>query len=206
MSIDQPSEILCNGIVHQFSEDKGVLISVVLPCLNEEQTLGICITKIQKTFADNRIDGEIIVADNGSVDRSREIAHELGARVISVVQKGYGSALMGGIEVAQGTYILMGDADDSYDFSHLPRFLEKLKQGYDLVMGNRFQGGIAPGAMPFLHKYLGNPVLSLVGRVFFRCPIGDFHCGLRAFRRDSISQLRLRTTGMEFASEMIVKA
>ena len=206
MSIDQPSEVTCGEVVDHFSKDKRILISVVLPCLNEEQTLGICITKIQKTFADNHIDGEIVVADNGSTDRSREIAYELGARVISVAQKGYGSALRGGIEATQGTYILMGDADDSYDFAHLPRFLEKLEQGYDLVMGNRFQGGIEPGAMPFLHKYFGNPVLSLAGRFFFRCPVGDFHCGLRAFRRDSICKLRLQTTGMEFASEMIVKA
>ena len=206
MSIDQPSEVVRENVARHSSNEKHILVSVVLPCLNEEQTLGICIAKIQKTFVNNNIAGEIIVADNGSTDRSCEIAHELGARVVSISQKGYGSALIGGIDTAQGTYILMGDADDSYDFSHLPRFLEKLEQGYDLVMGNRFQGGIAPGAMPFLHKYLGNPVLSLVGRIFFHCPIGDFHCGLRAFRRDSICKLHLQTTGMEFASEMIVKA
>ena len=206
MSVEPVVGVQRKDAAHISFPKKHTLVSVVMPCLNEEQTLGICIEKIKRTFADNDIDGEIIVADNGSTDRSREIAEKLGARVVPVAQKGYGSALMGGFQAARGTYVLMGDADDSYDFSHLPRFLEKLEQGYDLVMGNRFQGGIAPRAMPFLHQYLGNPVLSLIGRIFFHSSIGDFHCGLRAFRREAVNHLCLRTTGMEFASEMIVKA
>ncbi len=185
---------------------EDIAISVVMPCLNEELTIGTCIEKIRRAFEENRIAGEILVADNGSTDRSVEIAGRLGARVVEVKQKGYGAALAGGIAAARGRYVMMGDADDSYDFSHLPRFLEKLEQGFDLVMGNRFAGGIATGAMPFHHRYLGNPVLTGIGRLFFRSPVGDFHCGLRAFRRDAILRLDLRTTGMEFASEMVVKA
>jgi len=181
-------------------------LSVVMPCLNEELTLEVCIKKIQQTFEANDIDGEIVVADNGSTDRSCEIAESMGARVVHVKEKGYGSALMGGIVAARGKYVMMGDADDSYDFSHAPRFLEKLEEGYELVMGNRFKGGIEPGAMPAHHRYLGNPVLTGIGRLLFQSPMGDFHCGLRAFRRDSILRLNLRTTGMEFASEMVVKA
>ncbi len=159
-----------------------------------------------RALRENRIRGEVVVADNGSTDGSREIAAQHGARVVEVSQKGYGSALMGGIAAARGTYVIMGDADDSYDFSHLPRFLEKLRQGCDLVMGNRFQGKIFPGAMPPLHRYLGNPVLSGIGRLFFRSPCRDFHCGLRGFNKEAIVRLDLRTTGMEFASEMVVKA
>ena len=151
-------------------------------------------------------EGEVIVADNGSTDGSRELARAAGARVVPVEAKGYGSALMGGILAARGKYVVMGDADDSYDFSHVPRFLEKLRAGYDLVMGNRFLGGIQPGAMPALHRYLGNPVLSGIGRLFFHSPCGDFHCGLRGFSKEAIERLDLRTTGMEFASEMVVKA
>lgn len=188
------------------SKEDSVLVSVVMPCLNEESTLEICIDKILNTFRINNTSGEIVVADNGSTDRSCKIAQNCGVRLIQVVQKGYGSALMGGIEAARGKYVLMGDADDSYDFSHLPRFIEKLEEGYDLVMGNRFKGGVEPNAMPFLHKYFGNPVLSMIGRIFFRSSIGDFHCGLRAFKRESILSLNLKTTGMEFASEMIAKA
>jgi glycosyltransferase involved in cell wall biosynthesis len=154
----------------------------------------------------NEVNGEIVVGDNGSTDGSQQIARMHGARVIDVAQKGYGSALMGGITEARGTFIIMGDADDSYDFSNLTPFLEKLREGYDLVMGNRFKGGIAPGAMPPLHKYLGNPVLTGIGRLFFRSSCGDFHCGLRGFRKAAMTELDLRTTGMEFASEMVVKA
>src|SRR4029079_1764289 len=150
--------------------------------------------------------GEIIIADNGSTDGSREIAARLGARVIHVSDKGYGSALMGGIHAAQGQFIIMGDADDSYDFSELTPFVEKLREGYDLVMGNRFRGEIKPGAMPALHRFLGNPVLSGLGRLFFHSDIGDFHCGLRGLRRDAVLDLQLQSTGMEFASEMVVKA
>ena len=181
-------------------------ISVVMPCLNEAETLPVCIEKLQRTFRDHGIRGEVIVADNGSSDGSVTIAERMGARVISVEAKGYGSALMGGIAAARGEYVMMGDADDSYDFTSVPAFLAQLRQGFDLVMGNRFKGGIAPDAMPMLHRYLGNPVLTLVGRLFFNAPCGDFHCGLRGFRKDAYERMGLRTTGMEFATEMIVKA
>jgi glycosyltransferase involved in cell wall biosynthesis len=181
-------------------------ISVVMPCLNEELTLGACIEQARDALRKNGIAGEIIVADNGSTDGSRELAESMGARVVPVERKGYGSALMGGIAAARGKYILMADADCSYDFTHIPRFVEKLRSGYELVMGNRFQGGIRPGAMPPLHKYLGNPVLTGIGRLFFKSPCGDFHCGLRAFTKAAYERMSLRTTGMEFASEMVVKA
>jgi glycosyltransferase involved in cell wall biosynthesis len=181
-------------------------LSILMPCLNEAETLEICIEKAQKSLRELDIVGEVIIADNGSTDGSQEIATKMGARVVPVSAKGYGSALMGGIIAARGVYIIMGDADDSYDFSNLGAFVEKLRGGCDLVMGNRFQGGIKPGAMPPLHKYLGNPVLTWVGQLFFSSPAGDFHCGLRGFRRDSILKLDLQTTGMEFASEMVVKA
>ncbi len=183
-----------------------VEVSIVMPCLNEAETLGTCIRKATDWMQANHINGEVIIADNGSTDGSQEIARSLGARVIPIEQRGYGSALMGGISAAHGTFIIMGDSDDSYDFRNLSPFLEQLRAGYDLVMGNRFMGGIAPGAMPPLHRYLGNPVLTSIGRLFFRSACGDFHCGLRGFRKDSIMQLDLRTTGMEFASEMVVKA
>lgn len=181
-------------------------LSIVMPCLNEAETLEICIEKAQKSLRELNIPGEVIIADNRSTDGSQDIATKMGARVVPVAAKGYGSALMGGIMAARGVYIIMGDADDSYDFSNLGAFVEKLRGGCDLVMGNRFQGGIKPGAMPRLHKYLGNPVLTWVGRLFFSSPAGDFHCGLRGFRKDAILTLDLQTTGMEFASEMIVKA
>jgi len=181
-------------------------LSIVMPCLNEAETLATCIQKAQSYLQQQEIVGEIIIADNGSTDGSREIASSCGARVVPVPARGYGSALRGGISAARGQYIIMGDADDSYDFTNLNAFVEKLRMGYDLVMGNRFKGGIKPGAMPFLHKYLGNPVLTWLGRVFFGSPCKDFHCGLRGFRKDSIEALNLRTTGMEFASEMVVKA
>jgi len=178
----------------------------VLPCLNEAETLEACIHKSQASIARMKIAGEVIVADNGSTDGSQDIARRLGARVIEVSVRGYGAALQGGIEAAHGEFLIMADADDSYDLAGLEPFVEKLREGFDLVMGNRFAGGIAPGAMPPLHRYLGNPVLTAVGRLFFRSPIRDFHCGMRGFRRNSILRLGLRTTGMEFASEMVAKA
>ena len=181
-------------------------LSVVLPCLNEAETLARCIEKAELAMEEHGIRGEVIVADNGSTDGSREIAERMHARVVRVEEQGYGSAVMGGIAAARGRYVIMGDADESYDFSHIPRFLEKLREGYDLVMGNRFAGGIEPGAMPALHRYLGNPVLTGVGRLFFGSPCGDFHCGLRAFSKEAITRLDLRTRGMELASEMVVKA
>ncbi|WP_207669999.1 glycosyltransferase family 2 protein [Glaciibacter flavus] len=181
-------------------------LSIVMPCLNEAETLAICIDKAQGYLARSGVAGEVIIADNGSTDGSQQIAAEAGARVVPVADKGYGNALMGGIVAAHGTYVIMGDADDSYDFSKLDPFVERLRAGDELVMGNRFRGGIAPGAMPPLHKYLGNPVLSTVGRVLFRSDIKDFHCGLRGFNRESILNLGLITTGMEFASEVVVKS
>lgn len=180
--------------------------SIVMPCLNEAETLSTCIAKAQRTLHDNNILGEVIIADNGSTDGSQTIAESMGARVVSVSVRGYGSALMSGITAAHGKYIIMGDADDSYDFSKLGLFIEKLRDGYELVMGNRFKGGIMPGAMPPLHRYLGNPVLSALGRLFFHSPCGDFHCGLRGFSKEAVMRLDLKTTGMEFASEMVVKA
>jgi hypothetical protein len=189
-------------------ETKGVAceLTILMPCLNEAETLGTCIRKAQQFLREHAVAGEVLIADNGSTDGSREIAESLGARVVSVPRRGYGAALIGGIVAAAGDYVIMGDADDSYDFADLEPFLAKLREGFDLVMGNRFRGGIRPGAMPFLHRYLGNPVLSTVGRLFFGSPVGDFHSGLRGFRRDAIAALDLRTTGMEFASEMVVKA
>ena len=184
----------------------NIELSVVMPCLNEAETLAICIKKAQDFFEREKISGEVIIADNGSTDGSQQIAKSLNATVVNVPQKGYGSALRGGIEAANGKYVIMGDADDSYDFSNLMPYLLKLREGYDLVMGNRFKGGIKPGAMPFLHKYLGNPVLSFIGRLFYKSNIGDFHCGLRGFSKKAYYTMILKTTGMEFASEMIVKA
>jgi len=189
--------------------NSSIELSFVLPCLNEELTVEQCIKDCQAACKRAGIAAEVIVADNGSTDRSREIATKTGARVIPVLRRGYGSALMEGIRAAHGTYILMGDSDLSYDFTQMPRFLEKLRQGSDLVMGCRMARGggtIEPGAMPFLHRWLGNPVLSLLGRLFFRSSIIDFHCGLRAFNRERIMALGLSTTGMEFATEMIVKS
>jgi glycosyltransferase involved in cell wall biosynthesis len=181
-------------------------LTVLMPCLNEAETIEACITKALKYFRDYKISGEVLISDNGSTDGSQEIANRLGARIINVDIKGYGAALSAGIDAARGSFIVMGDSDDSYDFSDLSKFVEKLRSGYELVMGNRFLGGIAPGAMPFLHRYLGNPVLTFIGRLFFRCPCNDFHCGLRGLNRISIQRLNLRATGMEFASEMVVRA
>jgi len=185
---------------------QAVELSIVMPCLNESETLATCIRKACKSFIEYGVRGEIIIADNGSTDGSPEIAEELGARVVHVDQKGYGSALLGGMAAANGRYVIMGDADDSYDFENIMPFLDELRKGYDLVMGNRFKGGIKPGAMPPLHKYIGNPILTGIGRMLFGSKCGDFHCGLRGFRKDAIMRLCLRTTGMEFASEMVVKA
>jgi len=183
-----------------------VELSIVMPCLNEAETLGRCIAKANQFLAQAGVVGEVVVADNGSTDGSQAIAAGLGARVVAVPVRGYGAALQAGIVASRGTFVAMADSDDSYDFLGLMPFVVKLRDGFDLVMGNRFQGGIAPGAMPPLHRYLGNPVLSFVGRLFYPSTIGDFHCGLRAFRRDAILALGLKTTGMEFASEMVVKA
>lgn len=180
--------------------------SVVMPCLNEAETLAACIKKAQRAFRDLGIEGEVVIADNGSTDGSQEIAERLGARVVPVAAKGYGNALHGGITAARGRYIIMGDSDDSYDFSSIGPFVAKLREGYGLVMGNRFRGGIMPGAMPWKHKWLGNPVLSSLGRLFFHCPVGDFHCGLRGFSKAAYQKLDLQTTGMEYASEMVIKS
>jgi glycosyltransferase involved in cell wall biosynthesis len=184
----------------------AVAVSAVIPCLNEEETLAICIEKAFRSFAELGVAGEVVVADNGSSDRSVEIAQKLGARVVHERRKGYGSALLRGICESKGEIIVMADADDSYDWSAIAPFVRKLREGYDLVMGNRFRGGIRPGAMPPLHRYLGNPVLSLLARVAFRTEIGDFHCGMRAFTRSAFERMRLRTTGMEFATEMVANA
>ena len=181
-------------------------LSVVMPCLNEEKTVGICVEKALNCMRQNGIRGEVIIADNGSTDASKEVAECAGARVVHVSAKGYGNALKGGIDAATGIFIIMGDCDDSYDFTNLMPFVEKLREGFDLVMGNRFRGGVLPGAMPPLHRYLGNPVLSFIGRLFFNTNIRDFHCGLRGFRKQRIVDLNLQTTGMEFASEVVVKA
>ena len=181
-------------------------LTILMPCLNESETLATCITKAKGYLEWAGIEGEVLIADNGSTDGSQEIAKSLGARVVDVQEKGYGAALLGGIAAARGKYTIMGDADDSYDFSNLQGFLDKVRQGVDLVMGNRFKGGIAPGAMPPLHRYLGNPVLSWIGRLFFHISIGDFHCGLRGFNTEAIRRCELKTSGMEFASEMVVKA
>jgi hypothetical protein len=181
-------------------------LSIVMPCLNEAETLAACLRKARGFLEQTGVRGEIVVADNGSSDGSPEIARGLGARVVEVAERGYGSALHGGITAARGRYVIMGDADDSYDFSALAPFLERLRAGDALVMGNRFQGGIRPGAMPWLHRWLGNPVLSALGRLFFRAPVGDFHCGLRGFSGAAYARIQPRTTGMEFASEMVIKA
>jgi glycosyltransferase involved in cell wall biosynthesis len=188
------------------SDSEALEISVVLPCLNESLTIGKCVAQIKDTFLANNIAGEIVVADNGSSDGSPEIAAALGACVVNERRKGYGAALRAGIKAARGKYVVMGDADCSYDFTDIPKFVTKLREGNDLVIGNRFRGGIKPGAMPPLHRYLGNPVLTGIGRLFFPNECGDFHCGLRAFTREAYERMRLRTTGMEFASEMIAKA
>lgn len=181
-------------------------VSVVLPCLDEARTLEACILQIQHVFVEAGISGEIIVADNGSCDDSPEIATKLGARVVHIRATGYGNALSGGIAAARGKYVVMGDSDESYDFGQIPEFLEQLREGSDLVVGNRFKGGVQRKAMPLLHRYLGNPALTHLGKLFFDSPCGDFNCGLRGFSKTAYDQLGLRTTGMEFATEMIVRA
>lgn len=183
-----------------------VELTILMPCLNEAETIEVCVKKAKNFLNSRGIDGEVLIADNGSTDGSQALAQRHGARVASISARGYGAALLGGIQAARGTFIIMGDADDSYDFTALDPFVEKLRSGYELVMGNRFRGGIKPNAMPPLHRYLGNPVLTSIGRLFFNSPTGDFHCGLRGFRRDSIISLGLTSPGMEFASEMVVKA
>ena len=181
-------------------------LTILMPCLNEARTLPVCIAKAKDFMARSDICGEVLVADNGSTDGSASLARECGARVIDVPARGYGAALIAGIKDAKGRYIIMGDADDSYDFAALDAFVTQLRRGSQLVMGNRFKGGIAPKAMPFLHRYLGNPVLSALGRLFFRLPVGDFHCGLRGFDAQAIRNLHLQSPGMEFATEMVAKA
>lgn len=190
-------------------EDTPVELTIVMPCLNEADTLGVCIEKAQMALRANNIAGEVIIADNGSTDGSQGIAAALGARVVNVLNRGYGNALIGGIAAARGKYIIMGDADDSYDFLEVPKYLEKLRQGYDLVQGCRLPSGggrVMPGAMPLLHRWWGNPMFSLMARWWFYAPIHDVYCGLRGFTKDLYNRLNLRCTGMEFATEMIIKA
>lgn len=181
-------------------------LTILMPCLNEAETLGLCIHKANEWIARSGISAEVLIADNGSTDGSQALAESLGARVVAVSQRGYGSALYHGSLAARGEWIIMGDSDDSYDFSALGPFVAKLREGYDLVMGNRFLGGISPGAMPWKNRYIGNPILTWIGRLLFACPAKDFHCGLRGFRKDAFLRMDLRTTGMEFASEMVIKA
>ncbi len=189
-----------------FTEAAPVELSILMPCLNEAETLGACIRKARSFLAKHSIVGEVIVADNGSTDGSQDIARSCGARVVDVPKRGYGAALYHGSVAARGAYVIMGDSDDSYDFAELQAFVEKLRAGCDLVMGNRFQGGIKPGAMPFMNRWLGNPMLSTIGRLFFGCPVGDFQCGLRGYSAGAFKRMDLQTTQMEFASEMVIKA
>lgn len=186
--------------------EEHIYVTAVMPCLNEENSIGICVEKAFRCFAELGIRGEVVVADNGSTDRSIEIAESLGARVVHQTKRGYGAALMSGIEAAEGSIIVMADSDDSYDWLAMGDFIRKIESGYDLVLGNRFRGGIEPGAMPFLHRYLGNPVLSTITRLLYSIPIGDFHCGMRAFSSAAYKRMKLRTPGMEFATEMVVYA
>lgn len=186
--------------------DESVELSVVMPCLNEAKTLAVCIEKATATLRAHGIRGEVVIGDNGSSDGSQDIARALGARVVDVPARGYGAALLGAFAAARGRYVIMGDSDASYDFGEIPLFLAKLREGHQLVMGNRFLGEIKPGAMPWKNRHLGNPALSGIGRLFFRIPVGDFHCGIRAFDKAAIDALDLRSTGMELASEMVVKA
>jgi len=195
----------------QVSDNGGTLpeVTVVMPCLNEADTLAVCIEKAQRAFREHNLRGEVIVADNGSFDGSQTIAESMGARVIDVEAKGYGNALMGGIKAARGKYVIMGDADDSYDFLEVPKFVAKLREGYQLVQGCRLPGGggsVAPGAMPFLHRWWGNPMFSMMVRWWFRAPINDVYCGLRGFTKELYDLLDQRCTGMEFATEMIIKS
>ena len=189
--------------------DTNLEVTIVMPCLNEAETIARCIEKARTGLESAGVRGEILIADNGSTDGSQEIATKLGARVVPVKEKGYGSALRGGIAAALGKFVIMGDADDSYDFSRIEGFVQKYREGYDLVMGCRMPRGggtIMPGAMPWKNRWLGNPVLSFIGRLFFNCPAQDFHCGLRGFTKAAYERMELKTTGMEFASEMVIKA
>jgi len=196
-----------NTSTHKTENNPGrPKVSAVIPCLNEEQTLGICINKAFEAMLKLGIEGEVVVGDNGSTDRSVEIAEELGARVVHQPLRGYGAALMAAIEAAEGEFVIMGDADDSYDWLDIAPFIAALDDGSDIVMGNRFAGGIMPGAMPFLHRYVGNPVLSRLSRWVYRAPVGDFHCGMRAFKKEAYKKISLHTPGMEFATEMVVNA
>ena len=199
----------------QLSEERKSLLNtqtypreftIVMPCLNERQTVGACVTQALAFLAEHDLDGEVIVADNGSTDGSVDLAREAGARVVHVAEKGYGSALRGGFAAAESRYIIMGDADGNHDLRNLMPFVEKLQAGYDLVVGNRFMGGIEAGSMTWVRRYVGNPFLSFVGRLFFQTPARDFHCGLRGIRRDALDRMRLQTSGMELASEMIIKS
>lgn len=202
----EDTRVRAEGIVAERDDTQAPRVSVVIPCLNEAETLQRVVEKAWAGLAAASVAGEVVVADNGSTDGSQEIALGAGARLVRVAQRGYGSALIEGIKAARGEYVVMGDADDTYDFSRIEPFISALDEGNDLVMGNRFAGGIERGAMPMLNRVLGNPVLSGVGRLFFRSPVRDFHCGLRAFRRDAILRLGLATPGMEYASEMVIKA
>jgi glycosyltransferase involved in cell wall biosynthesis len=181
-------------------------VSILMPCLNEAETIGRCVDRARESIAHLDVRGEVVVADNGSTDGSQQIAHAHGARVVTVDEPGYGAAIRGGVAAASGRYVIMGDADESYDFAEIPPILERLRVGDDLVMGNRFAGGIEKGAMPWSHRWIGNPVLSMTGRIFFSSRVRDFHCGLRGFSVDAFRRMRLNTTGMEFASEIVVKA
>jgi glycosyltransferase involved in cell wall biosynthesis len=196
------------ALVSRISREQvsNVELTVLLPCLNESETLGKCIAKAQAAIQKHQLNAEVLIADNGSTDGSQEIAERAGARVIHVPQRGYGAALIAGVANARGTYVIMADSDDSYDLSSVMDYVAKLREGYDLVIGNRFKGEIAAGAMPFLHRYLGTPVLTFLARVFFHTPCGDVNCGMRGFRKDAVSRLELRSPGMEFASEMLVKS
>lgn len=184
----------------------SIEVSIVMPCLNEEETIGICIEKCKKVFKEKNIAGEIVVSDNGSTDRSIEIAASLGARVVHQPEKGYGSAYRKGIEAAEGKYIIMGDSDDTYEFLEIERFVNPLREGYDFVIGSRFKGTILPGAMPWANRYIGNPILSGMLRLFFHTDISDSHCGIRGFTKEAYRKMNLKTTGMEFASEMVMRA
>jgi glycosyltransferase involved in cell wall biosynthesis len=206
ISSPPPARAPAGGRGEPPSRERSPQLTVVMPCLNEARTVAACVAKARGFFERSGIAGEVVVADNGSTDGSQALAIAAGARVVAIEQRGYGAALMGGIAAARGRWVVMGDADDSYDFASLDAFVDRLAGGAQLVMGNRFTGGIDPNAMPPLHRYLGNPVLSFIGRLLFRTPIGDFHCGLRAFDREAVIGLGLRCTGMEFASEMVMRA
>lgn len=207
LSVGAPVEVKLPASADRAADAGEVEVSFVMPCLNEALTIEKCVEMCQRCIREGNLKAEIVVADNGSTDGSQEIARRAGARVVAVAKKGYGNALKGGIEAARGRFIIMGDADQSYDFGAGMPFIEKLRAGNDLVMGSRFNGGtIMPGAMPWKHRWIGNPVLSWVGRVLFKCPVSDFHCGLRGFRKASYEAMDVKTTGMEFASELVIKA